>query len=327
MRARAFPPAPSDEVTLSARRAACPGGVAVGVRVEQDQLRRAEVPGRFVVERWAVAPEAFTRAYQPWHVDVEPDPSARWQGYLHPNLHLTLRNLVGAEMPNALAAAESDFVFVRSLQLAERPVAQTFDLTHLRAVHERLFGDVFPWAGETRTVGIARRGTPDFVSWDRVGEEFAEVAAAVAKRDRFVGVSREQFAEQAAAVYDRVNTIHAFREGNGRSQRVWLGDLARGAGYRLDWRVVQGQVNDRASQLAREGQPEALRAMFARITEPLDPGAAERLRVERSVARLYASRAPMSEIFTGEPGTHATSRPGPSYGLGEAADRARGYER
>lgn len=74
MRARAFPPAPSDEVTLSARRAACPGGVAVGVRVEQDQLRRAEVPGRFVVERWAVAPEAFTRAYQPWHVDVEPDP-------------------------------------------------------------------------------------------------------------------------------------------------------------------------------------------------------------------------------------------------------------
>lgn len=95
MRARAFPPVVGDEVTLSVRRAACPGGVAVGVRVEQERLRRAEVPGRFVVERWEVGPERFTRAYQPWHVDVEPDSGARWQAYLHPNMGLTLRNLVG----------------------------------------------------------------------------------------------------------------------------------------------------------------------------------------------------------------------------------------
>ena len=326
MRARALPISEATEVGLWTRRAACPGGAAVGVRVDTDRAVPGDGPGRARVNRWSVAAEDFTRAYQPWHADVEPDAHARWQGYLHPNMPVTLRNLVGVDMPNALRAVEDDYVFVRRLQLAERPVGQSFDLAHLRAIHARLFGDVYPWAGETRTVDMARRGSPDFAPWDQVEDRFAGVAAAVAGRGGFAGASRAEFAAGAAELYDRVNRIHAFREGNGRSQREWVSDLARAAGYRVDWLQVSGAVNDRACQLAREGHPEMLRAVFDRITVPVDPAAAERASVERSVARLAATRAPAADILATPLGAVPGIRPAAGY-RGPGADRGTGYDR
>ncbi len=312
----------TDDVLVFAQREACPGGVAVGVRVEEDQLRPADVRGRFVVNRWAVAPKQITRAYQPWHVDVEPDPSRRWRGYLHPNMPVTLRNLVGAEMPNALAAAENDHVFIRSLQLVEHPVAQSFDLLHLRAIHDRLFQEVFPWAGEIRTVNLGRPGGPAFVPWEQVEESFGDVADHVARSGRLAGAARADFVNQAAGVYEAVNTIHAFREGNGRTQREWMSDLARSAGYQLDWDQVRGAENDRVSRLAREGDSIELRAMVDRITSPLEPGSAEDQRAARFAALLRRARAPISEIGTAGPPTPES----PSRSM-EPPEPGRGYER
>jgi hypothetical protein len=40
-------------------------------------------------------------------------------------------------------------------QLAERPVPGSYDLGHLQAFHRHIFGDVYDWAGEIRTVAIA----------------------------------------------------------------------------------------------------------------------------------------------------------------------------
>lgn len=49
MRARVLPPTSTTNVTVFARRAACPVGVAVGVRVGHDRLRLTEVPGEVLV--------------------------------------------------------------------------------------------------------------------------------------------------------------------------------------------------------------------------------------------------------------------------------------
>ncbi len=57
MRARALPPTSTTDVTVFTRRAACPDGVSVGVRVEHDRLRLTEVPGEVLVNQWAVGPE------------------------------------------------------------------------------------------------------------------------------------------------------------------------------------------------------------------------------------------------------------------------------
>ena len=253
MRAGSLPPTRSADVTVVADRRACPGGVAVGLRVREDELRPTGVPGRFALDRWTVG-------------------------------------------------------------------------AHLRAVHGRLFQDVYAWAGETRTVDMTRRGGPAFVGWARVEEEFAAVAGFVADRGGFVGAEREEFVTAAAGVYHRVNAIHAFREGNGRSQREWLSDLARGAGYRVDWTLVHGAVNDRACRLAREGDLRPLRVMLERITQPLGPGDAEWDRLQRFVGRLAADRAPRSGTVPGDPMPGPAPRPGAAYGVGEHG-RGEGYDR
>lgn len=60
------------------------------------------------------------------------------------------------------------------------------------------------------------------------------------------GMERSQFIERLAYHYEQFNYIHPFREGNGRTQRVFWGRVANDAGWQLDWRNVHGSTNDRA---------------------------------------------------------------------------------
>lgn len=65
--------------------------------------------------------------------------------------------------------------------------------------------------------------------------------------------------------------IHPFREGNGRTQRVFWDRVSRDAGYTLHWREVSGRVNDDASRTASEARDLGpLQAMFDHIAVPLE---------------------------------------------------------
>lgn len=67
-----------------------------------------------------------------------------------------LRNLLGITDPAVLEQADADFSTVRLAQLNRRELPGDYDLTHLRGFHRAIFGDLYPWAGELRTVGIAK---------------------------------------------------------------------------------------------------------------------------------------------------------------------------
>lgn len=308
-------------VEVSGRRGSCPGGTAVAVRVPEQALSPAGVPGRFLVDRAVITPDRVGRALQPWHVDVEPDPAQRWKAYLHPDMPLVLRNLVGADLPATLSDREDEAVAAGLVELTYRPVEPAFDLGHLRAVHARLFGEVYPWAGETRTVDITRRGGPSFCPWEQVEDEFAVIAGHLGRRGRLAGPGREEFTAWLTRVYDAVNRVHPFREGNGRTQRVWVSDLARAAGYRVDWERVHGAENDRACQLARGGDMVALHQMMERVVHPLSPGEAELERAVQFAEQLRRSRAPLSgigRVVTAPPPPAPSVVPG--YGHGHGRD-------
>lgn len=137
----------SAEVELSVQRVASLGGAAVAVRVPTELVRPSDQPDRVLVDREVVTRDRVGRAFQPWHVDVQPDIGQRWKGYLQPEMTLTLRNLVNADTPLPLRQREDEFVELGLAELAVRPVPQTFDLAHLQAIHDRLFGDVYPVGG------------------------------------------------------------------------------------------------------------------------------------------------------------------------------------
>lgn len=71
------------------------------------------------------------------------------------------------------------------------------------------------------------------------------------------------FADRLAYHFSNVNYIHPFREGNGRTQRVFWSLCAMEAGYDLDWTSVSSRDMDSASKIARLNDDlTALKAIF-----------------------------------------------------------------
>lgn len=173
--------------------------------------------------------------------------------YLAPETGL-LRNKVGARTRTALDEAEGDLSFARLVQLMDRPVRPTGDLDELRAIHRHLFQDIYDWAGQLRTVDIRKsvEGAQFFLPVSMI-ERAAVFAERELRADNMLcGMSRDHFIECLAYHYDSFNYIHPFREGNGRTQRVFWTRIACDAGWRLDWHGVYGSANDRASRAAAE---------------------------------------------------------------------------
>lgn len=171
-----------------------------------------------------------------------------------------LRNRLGIDDADALAAAEADISGARMIGLAFRTVPGHYDLSHLRAFHRILFGDVFEWAGELRTVDITKSDT--FCHWIHL-ESYAESVFDRVARARWLrGLDRPAFIGALAEFYAEINAIHPFREGNGRAQRAFLGQLAREASHPVSWAALDPQENETASIAGFRGDLRPLVAML-----------------------------------------------------------------
>lgn len=169
--------------------------------------------------------------------------------YLDPFWQI-LRNKVHARTAAELAASETELVLVRSMQLTENPIEGRYDLPHVQAIHRHLFQDVYPFAGELRTVNL--RKADDVDGWFVPADQLAAAAAVTfgqLKQDKFLrGRPREEFVSGLAEHLAAVNHLHAFREGNGRTQRVFFSQLSARAGYLLHWERVSAEENIAASR-------------------------------------------------------------------------------
>lgn len=131
-------------------------------------------------------------------------------------------------------AALDEFEHASALQRAEEAYPSgRLGVTHYKALHKHLFQDVYPWAGEYRTVRISKGGSmfcyPEHIA-GQMRQIFDELAARRYLRER----APKEFAQRAAAFLADLNAIHPFREGNGRTQLTYLTMLAEKAGHPLD---------------------------------------------------------------------------------------------
>ena len=67
-----------------------------------------------------------------------------------------LYNKLGLGTAAELEAAEREITHAALILLDETPVPASYDLPHLRAIHQRIFGDIYEWAGQLRTVAIGK---------------------------------------------------------------------------------------------------------------------------------------------------------------------------
>lgn len=175
----------------------------------------------------------------------------------------TLRNRLGIAGADELAEIEAEISALRLAQLLERPLPGGYDLDHLRAVHRHVFGDVYAWAGELRTVGIDK-GVP-FCPPAHLEAFATDVFRRLAADGHLRGRERAEFLDGLAELVGDLNALHPFREGNGRTLRAFVGQLAGAAGHPVRWAGLDAAGNVAASRASLAGDNRRLRALLDRL--------------------------------------------------------------
>lgn len=147
-----------------------------------------------------------------------------------------LVNKLGIRDEKRLSEVEAGITFAKAVMLEEPPIDDDFGFEHFKKIHEFLLCDLYEWAGQVRTVDISKKRTKflDAASIESIGTKcFAKV-----KDGYFENLSFDEFVKRIAEFYNDVNYIHPFREGNGRTQRIYFTQLIRHYGYDINFADV-----------------------------------------------------------------------------------------
>lgn len=155
--------------------------------------------------------------------------------YVYPDTNV-LKNKLGIRDAAQLEAAERVITRARMREPMQETPSMTPEV--YQYIHRHIFQDVYPWAGEFRTVNlqklVTQQNTVEFEPGILVSVHMKRIFAEL-KRDSYLrGLDQGIFAFRAAVYLEDLNRIHPFREGNGRAQRVFLEHLAAQAGHALD---------------------------------------------------------------------------------------------
>ncbi len=126
---------------------------------------------------------------------------------------MALKNKLGIDNPAELAREEEKISKQKAIELYQKNIIEEFEIgkfSGLSKIHKFLFDEIYDFAGKLRTVNIAKGNF-----------RFAPVMyleAALKHIDEMPQSSYDEIIEK----YVEMNIAHPFREGNGRSTRIWL---------------------------------------------------------------------------------------------------------
>ena len=160
-----------------------------------------------------------------------------------------------------LAEYEAMVTTAKVALLEQNPLPGNFDFDHYRAIHQFLFEDLYAWAGQLRTVDMSKKGTA-FVKAGEIKMLGEKAFARLNHRHNFAGLAHEDFVENIVDFYSVINLLHPFREGNGRTQRVFFTQLIRSAGYDIDFSEIDTDELMVATIQAAGGVNDLLLAVF-----------------------------------------------------------------
>ena len=179
-----------------------------------------------------------------------------------------LINKLGIRDEKQLDVIESHITIAKISQLLQNPIQGNFDFEHYKAIHRFIFEDLYDWAGVPRIVNLSKKGT-SFVN----AEDIEKIAKSCFDRLRenkyFKNLGLEDFADKITDFYCVTNNLHPFREGNGRTQRVFLSQLAHNAGYEMDFSKADADNLMIATIQASNGVDTYLRKSLCEIISPI----------------------------------------------------------
>jgi cell filamentation protein len=193
-----------------------------------------------------------------------------WERYFYPGTNVLINNL-GIENLEELRITEQDITSLTIAYCRENPVKGSFDLKHLCQIHKEIFGDLYPFAGKLRDVEIAK--TEPFTKAMLIPTYAEEYIFSKLKKEQFLtDVDPDEIVPKLTYYLSELNVLHPFREGNGRTQRIFIEYLAKIAGFAVDFSSVTPEENLKASVDSYYKEYRTMHKMFERITEPISAG-------------------------------------------------------
>ncbi len=181
--------------------------------------------------------------------------------YCYPSSNVLI-NKLNIKNSEDLSVAEREITSLKLAYAKQNQIIGNFDLIHLKKIHKFLFEDIYSWAGELRRVNIAK-GNQFCLSQNL--ESYAGDIFLKLKEENYL-VGAENIAHRLAYYLSEINVLHPFREGNGRTQRLFIEYLALNAGYRVDFSAVTPNEMIVASAESFACDYEKINSMFERIT-------------------------------------------------------------
>ncbi len=175
---------------------------------------------------------------------------------------MTLENKLGITDSAALARTEERISKTKALELFEKGLLDQFEVgtfQGLAQIHKYLFSEIYDFAGQIRTVNIAKGNF-----------RFAPVLYLQAALERIGQMPQSTF-DEIIEKYVEMNVAHPFQEGNGRSTRLWLDAILRKELRQvIDW----SRVDKEDYLLAMERSPvrdlEIKMLLKAALTDKID---------------------------------------------------------
>ena len=156
--------------------------------------------------------------------------------------------------------AERELVSYRTYELNDKPIKGSFDFDYLKSIHKYLFQDVYRWAGDIRNCNIAKQDL--FCLTDHIETFASDIFSKLRKEKYYILYDNDKTLDKLVELFADINALHPFREGNGRSQRIFIESLAKVNGINLDLTNVSKDDMIIASHESIKGHYDKLKDMF-----------------------------------------------------------------
>lgn len=175
-----------------------------------------------------------------------------------------LVNKLGIKNQEMLNVAELRIVISMTMKMENELKFENVNFEFYKNLHKQLFGDLYEWAGTVRNINISKKGTV-FCNADDIEKTGKLKFQRLGELNYLKKLNKSTFLDELSELYHDLNMLHPFREGNGRTLRLFITLLVRNAGYNLNFSECDSDLLMIATIKAAQGDLSLLREVFAEL--------------------------------------------------------------
>lgn len=177
-----------------------------------------------------------------------------------------LVNKFGLTDQNKLDMVERQIVLLKGAEIERNTVFENVDFNYYKAIHKHLFEDIYDWAGTVRTINISKKGTV-FSKHDNIEEIGQLKFKRLVELNYLNNMDEISFFNELTEFYNELNMLHPFREGNGRTLRLFITLLVRNTGRDISFADCDSDLLMIATIKAAQGDLSLLKSIFESIVK------------------------------------------------------------